>query len=177
MEIQLLIPVIATLVGGLLTYLGVHSTQRLTEARERRRYLNEKFERAYLLAQTLYDRHRAEIEKLEASESISARNWMENRRHPGEVMAELRMIVQIYAPTLDSVLTQVAVHHRVLKDEFRAVDAEIKQGTSTFELRQELASKLYLELEALGKELNATKRAIAREGRNTLGMKNSVVAV
>jgi hypothetical protein len=59
-----IVPVISAIVGGLFTYLSIYFTQRLTRIREQRQYLQAKLERAYILAQSLYEGHNTEIAKL-----------------------------------------------------------------------------------------------------------------
>lgn len=100
-------PVIGALVGGLLTYLGVHSTQRLIHTREKMHYARAKLERVYMLTQSLYDGHKAEIDRLALSDSTSAVDWFKSRKHPGESMNAIKMTVAMYAPCLQVELNAI----------------------------------------------------------------------
>lgn len=160
---KLLIPVVAALVGGLLTYLGIYSTQRLTRAKEKRQYLQAKLERAYTLAQSLYDGHKTEITKLKASESLTAAGWTQQRKHPGEIMSELKMIVGMYFPALQSTLEDVDKYHQVIKTSFLSIDEAMLNGSSTWTLRRSVANDMQTELEQLGNCLTALKKKIAKQ--------------
>ena len=161
--IKLVVPVVASLVGGLLTYLGIFSTQRFTRIREQRQHLQAKLERAYTLAQSLYDGHKTEITKLKASENATATDWLEHRKHPGEVMSELKMIVGMYFPVLQSALNDVDKYHQVIKEGFLNIDEEMLRGVSTWTLRNEVANDMKIELEHLGDSLTALKQKIASQ--------------
>ncbi len=134
--IKVITPVVATLVGGLLTYLGIYSTQRLVRNKEQRQYMMAKLERTYMLTQSLYDGHKSEIGKLKASESMSAEAWMRRRKHPGEVMNEIKMIVGMYFPALQSSLDDVDKYHQVIKVSFLRIDEEVQNGSSTWAARK-----------------------------------------
>lgn len=161
--IKLIVPVVATLVGGLLTYLGIYSTQRLTRIKEQRQYLQAKLERAYTLAQSLYEGHKTEITKLKASENVTPTDWMQHRKHPGEVMSELKMIVGMYFPALQSALDDADKYHQVIKVSFLNIDEEMLSGVSTWTLRNEAANDMKIELEHLGHCLTALKQEIASQ--------------
>ena len=155
------IPVISALIGGLLTYLGIYATQRLTRTREQKQYYRVKLERAYMLAQSLYDGHKTEIDKLKASEKLQAAEWLQNRKHPGEVMSEIKMIAGMYVPALQSALDDVNKHHQVLKSTFLKIDEEMRSGASTWTSRSQTAREMNIELEHLGYRLNDLKRKLA----------------
>jgi hypothetical protein len=158
-----IVPVIAAVVGGLFTYLSIYFTQRLTRLREQRQYLQAKLERAYTLAQSLYEGHNTEITKLKASENVTATEWMQLRKHPGEIMSELKMIVGMYFPALESALDNIDKHHQALKATFLNVDEEMQRGVSTWTLRNKAANDMKIELKHLGQCLTNLKQKIASQ--------------
>jgi len=121
-----LLPLIATLLGCLFSYLGVFTAQRITQQRERIQYRCTKLERGYLLAQMLFDGHRSEIGKLAGVDTMTLAQWLAIRKHPGETMNELKMVVWMYAPRLSATLEKVDTHHQALKKEFWDIDRQVR---------------------------------------------------
>lgn len=161
--IKSIAPVLGALVGGLLTYLGIYSTQRLIRGKEQRQYLLAKLERAYLLTQSLYDGHKSEVSKLKASENITAADWMRRRKHPGEVMNEIKMIVGMYFPALQSALDDVDKYHQAIKESFLKIDQEMQSGSSKWVDRSKVANDMRTKLEYLGNRLTVLKHKIASQ--------------
>jgi len=156
-------PVIGALVGGLLTYLGVHSTQRLIQKREKIEYARGKLERVYMLTQSLYDGHKTEIDRLALSDNTSAPDWFKSRKHPGESMNEIKMTVAMYAPGLQAELNAVDGPHQALKSALLQVDEDFQRGASTLTKRPATAMTLQTQLNDLGTQLSVLKKGLVAE--------------
>jgi hypothetical protein len=156
-------PVIGALVGGLLTYLGVQSTQRWIHEREKTQYVREKLERVYMLTQSLYDGHKAEIDRLALSDNTSAVDWFKSRKHPGESMNQIKMTVAMYAPRLQVALNAIDGPHQALKSALLQVDEEFQRGASTSTTRRATATTLQTQLNDLGIHLSVLKKGLVAE--------------
>jgi hypothetical protein len=162
-----LLPVAAALLGGLFSYLAVYTTQRVTQQRERMQYRCGKLERGYLLAQLLYDGHKGEIDKLAMIRTMTPAEWMKIRKHPGEVMNELRMIVWMYAPRLETQLESAARAHTALKEAFVDIDRNVRDSAAAASSREkrirtkELLPVLEGHLSLLARETRELKKGLA----------------
>jgi hypothetical protein len=85
------------------------------------------------------------------------------RKHPGGVMSELKMIVGMYFPALQSALDNADNHHQTLKKTFLDIDEEMQRGVSTWALRNKAANDTKAELRHLGQRLDNLKQKIASE--------------
>jgi hypothetical protein len=128
MDLKPLVPLGAAFLGGVFSYLIVFKTQRITQKRERMQYQCSKLERGYLLVHALYDGHKAEIDKLASMGTMSGADWLKIRKHPGEAMSELKMIVAMYAPQLKPRLDTVNDVHQVLKKKFARIDKQARNN-------------------------------------------------
>lgn len=159
-HIKTIVPIVIQLVVAVIAIGGIYVTHRLNKTKEKTQYKREKLERAYMLTQHLFDGHKAEIYKLKASENVTGPDWRQNRKHPGEVMNELKMIVSVYFSELTRELDDVGKCHRILKEAFYKIDEEMFNGSSTWSSRGKVAIDMEKELKQLGKGLGSLKRGI-----------------
>jgi hypothetical protein len=127
-EIKEWLGLIGTAIGALATLGGVFLAQTLNakniSAKEARDHVRSKCERIYNLCQLLYDGHRDELQKLQMSETATAKTWIKSRNHPGSSMSELKMLVKMYAPSLTTQIQALDLPHQALKIAFIAIDIE-----------------------------------------------------
>ena len=157
MDMSPYLSLIGTLVGGALTLLGTFASQKVLASKEKRKLICEKCERIYELCQRLYDGHFGEVQKLKNSKDDTPVSWIKKRKHPGEYMSELKMLVKMYAPTLQLHLDTADISHQQLKQKFRKVDSDFLKNESVWIDREALFDDLGGDLDLLGIALNDVK--------------------
>lgn len=161
-----IVPFMSAVVAAIIALLGVWIGQFLTGRREKREYKCTRLERAYLLCQKLYDGHKAEIAKVKiANHTISSRDWLQQRNHPGEHMNEIKMIVSMYAPGLQENLDEMDKGHQLLKDRFDTIDNKFSSGVNIDLSNQNLISNLESFLSTLGTGMNVLKEGLGKAVR------------
>jgi hypothetical protein len=111
------------LLGALITYIGFYIQGRLSAKQLRNKLLLEKIERAYTLCQLVYEGHKREIENARKNFLSNRKVYISKRKHPGQEMSELKMLLRCYVPELNPFEVTLNLSHKPLKDElFKILD-------------------------------------------------------
>lgn len=131
-----LLNLVGVLLGALCTYGGFRIQGRLQEQARKKSLLAEKLERAYELCQLVYEGHRHEINNARINIPHDVDRFKKSRKHPGNEMSELRMLIKSYARDLDTDLESLGEKHGHLKLSFLDIDDRVieMKGLSGTEL-------------------------------------------
>lgn len=122
---ELLTDFIKGLFGALLALMGSYYQIRVSEKNTKARLKAEKLERAYFLCQAIYDGHKREIANARKNLPHYTERYIEERRHPGVEMSELKMLIRGYIPSLAPLLESIDNGHAPLKKAFTALDNQV----------------------------------------------------
>lgn len=114
-----------------------------------------------MLRQKLYDGHKREISLFRGANTETTReDWLKNRNHPGEIMAEIRMIVTMYAPSLHRELNTCAEYHGEIKRIMFEIDTAVQKGDTSAFSDQPLKDRLSDLLDKFGEESHTLRDGI-----------------
>jgi hypothetical protein len=116
-------PLFLVILGSFASILGGIFQFRISDKSRKITLLSSKLERAYELCQLIYDGHKREIGNARIFLPQNPAKYIENRRHPGKEMSELKMLVRAYIPELKNHLNILDSGHKPLKDSFSKIDS------------------------------------------------------
>ena len=165
-----LVPSLNIILGALMALVGARYQSWVNNRAEKARLKCEKLERAYKLCQAIYDGHRKEVNNAKQHIASSPKKFIENRKHPGTEMSELKMLIRCYIPSLTTSLVEIDKGHAPLKKDLREIEDIALQNKAL--TAAELKTKLAIwenHLKSLSHGSNIIKAGLEKELRKLAG--------
>ena len=141
---------------------------KFSQSTQRKKTILEKVEAAYALCQKAYDGHHREITLYEQTYTRDTVTYLHKRKHPGQDVSDLKMLIRCYFPAIESALEELDLSHKVLKKKFALFDAaslQAQQHESDSHIQE--VNNLRRDLERFGHACNVIKLCLTDQAKKT----------